>query len=62
MRTHGLNPVAQCLMCRSKLVRSDLRHICRLVEGVIYHDDTVQFVSLTHIVANRGAGRTIITG
>jgi len=33
----------------------DLRHIAA-VQGRYLPDDTVQFVSLTHIVANRGAG------
>jgi len=47
--------VACYVSFRNSCVR-DLRHLAGLVQGRYLPDDTVQFVSLTHIVANRGAG------
>jgi len=55
MRTHGTQSRSMLCVVRNSCVR-DLRHIAGWSKDVIYQIDTVQFVSLTHIVANRGAG------
>jgi len=55
-------PPGSMLCSFEKLVAFEINgHLVRLVPRRIYQMDRAQFVILTHIVANRGAGRTIIT-
>jgi len=49
MRTHGLNPVACYVSFETRAF--EIYATLRLVKD-LSTDDTVQFVSLTHIVAN----------
>jgi len=50
MRTHGTQSRSMLCVVRNSCVRDFTPH-CRLVQGRYLPDDTVQFVSLTHIVA-----------
>jgi len=54
MRTHGLNPVACYVSFETRAF--EIYATLPAGQGRYLPDDTVQFVSLTHIVANRGAG------
>jgi len=55
MRTHGTHPVA-CLCVRFETRAFEIYATLPAGPRRYLPDDTVQFVSLTHIVANRGAG------